>query len=111
MKAPNEYHRKTHWTRHDKPEDLRSKEEIIRAIGFDYIIEIAGPRALQRLECNLTDEWEKANIKEEHIKDLKKRYMYGLNRKAWEVKKTILPTSLYPDCWITQKSIEKSRIT
>lgn len=98
---------KTHWTRHDQPDDLRRKEEIIRAIGFEYIIEIAGPRALQRIKCSLTDEWEKANIKEEHIEDLKKRYMYGLNRRAWKVKKTVLPASLYPDCWITQKSIER----
>ena len=50
---------KTHWTRHDKPCDLRENKTLMREIGFDDVIEIAGPRALRRVQCDITEEWRK----------------------------------------------------
>ena len=48
---------KTHWTSHRKPCDLRLKKRSIEKLGFEEIIEVAGPRALRHVECDLTDEW------------------------------------------------------
>jgi choline-sulfatase len=98
---------KTHWTRHDINCDLRSKEDIINNLGFDYVVEIAGPRALQRVKCELTDDWERAKVMDKYKEDLSNRYKYGLNRNAWTVRPSILPISLYPDCWITTKATER----
>ena len=48
---------KTHWTKHNKKGDIRDSENLIKQLGFDEVIEIVGPRALQFIDCELTDQW------------------------------------------------------
>ncbi|WP_115125950.1 sulfatase-like hydrolase/transferase [Synechococcus sp. GEYO] len=95
---------KTHWTRHDKKNDLRNNKTLMNMLGFDNVIEVAGPRALRRISCELTDDWEKAGVMEQQLRDLEERYGSGLTENSWKVKPSILPTKLYPDCWITTQA-------
>ena len=98
---------KTHWTPHTKPYDLRENIELLRKLGFEDAVEIGGPRAMRRLECELTDEWQEAGILKKHREDLEKRYGQGFNEQAWSVRETVLPNHLYPDIWITHRAIKK----
>ena len=66
---------KTHWTRHDVACDLRENKTLMKEIGFDEVIEVAGPRALRRIQCELTDEWEKYGVLEKQRADLADRYL------------------------------------
>tara|TARA_B100000674_G_scaffold323807_1_gene269933 strand:+ start:3051 stop:4475 length:1425 start_codon:yes stop_codon:yes gene_type:complete len=98
---------KTHWTNHQKPHDLRENTKLLEDLGFNTAIECAGPRAMQRVKCKLTDQWINEGVYDEHIKDLEDRYKNGRNRKAWQVKQTTLPNHLYPDIWICNESIKQ----
>ena len=42
---------KTHWTSHGTPGDLRENLPLLRSLGFDSAVEIAGSRALRHREC------------------------------------------------------------
>ena len=97
---------KTHWTNHGIGCDLRESEKTIKGLGFNEVYEIAGPRALRRITCELTDEWEREGIKDTHLQDLEQRYSEGLTEKAWTPRVTKLPNHLYPDIWIANKGIE-----
>ena len=98
---------KTHWTSHNKPCDLRDTKNIIEGLGFNNVCEVAGPRALSRVSCQLTDQWKKMGILEEYIRDMDARYRSKDEEKAWEVRETILPNFLYPDLWIGQESLRQ----
>ena len=98
---------KTHWTSHLERYDLRVNEVLLKSLGFQQSIEIAGPRAMQKIKCELTDEWEKANVLEKYIEDLRYRYNKGRTKSAWKVRPTVLPNELYPDIWLTNKALEK----
>ena len=52
---------KTHWTNHYEAYDLKNNKVLMTELGFNRTLEIAGPRALQRIECSLTEEWKKRN--------------------------------------------------
>ena len=53
---------KTHWTPHEPGVDLRNNLDHLMALGFNHVREIAGPRALSVLECELTDRWREASF-------------------------------------------------
>ena len=57
--------------------DLREKENVIKDLGFEEVIEVAGPRALKNIKCELTDEWETNGLRQLQIDDLRKRYGKG----------------------------------
>ena len=97
---------KTHWTSHTEPGDLRDDEDLIRSLGFDHIVEIAGPRGLRVKDCKITDEWKQYGVYEAHMEDMKRRYSNGRTKEAWTVRETILPEQLYPDIWIKNESIK-----
>ena len=97
---------KTHWYSHREKQDLRDKEKIIKELGFEYVEEVAGPRALKNVSCGLTDEWEKAKIWEKQKYDLDMRYRSGEESEAWLVRPSVLPNYLYPDIWICTKAKE-----
>ena len=80
--------------------DLRDNKKLLTDLGFDTTIECAGPRAMQRVKCELTDQWIKESVYNEHMKDLRDRYKNGRESNAWKVKQTTLPNHLYPDIWI-----------
>lgn len=97
---------KTHWTSHLRPGDLRKKQKVIEDLGFNRVNEVAGPRALQIMTCELTDDWKKEGVFEKYKEDMKRRYRHGRNNAAWSIRSTVLPNHLYPDIWIANKGIE-----
>ena len=97
---------KTHWTSHNRHCDLRDTQNIIEGLGFNHVCEVAGPRALARVSCQLTDQWRSKGILEAYKKDMDARYRSKEKRKAWEVRETILPNALYPDLWIAQETVK-----
>lgn len=100
---------KTHWTSHAAGQDLRTNKELFKQLGFDHITDIAGPRALRNIKCELTEEWIKNNIFEDYVKDLNYRYRQDQGRNAWQSKPTVLPEEFYPDIWIARKGEEAIR--
>jgi choline-sulfatase len=97
---------KTHWSSHGRPRDLRDDLPRLRSLGFEQAIEVAGPRALRRIDCALTDAWRRAGVLERQRADLLERYEAGRTPAAWAVRPTLLPTALYPDVWIADQARE-----
>ncbi len=97
---------KTHWTNHRNPTDLRKTQELIQALGFERVLEIAGPKALRHVRCSLTDAWEQKGCMERYIDDMRQRYGSIHSNQAWTVRPSVLPAELYPDLWITERGLE-----
>lgn len=98
---------KTHWTSHQHSNDLRNNVERMQSLGIDRITEIAGPRALRRIKCELTDEWERAELLSIYKRDMRERYDNHDASEAWKVRASILPNHLYPDIWIGDKAQQR----
>jgi arylsulfatase len=92
---------KTHWTPHHQPADLRDNQPLMQALGFDRVREIAGPRALVRMRCDLTDLWDQAGVMEAYRTDLAERYAGGRHD---VVRPSVLPDALYPDLWLGEQA-------
>lgn len=95
---------KTHWTPHEPGVDLRDNLPLMQALGFERVREIAGPRALAVLTCELTDRWQEAGVLEAYRADLADRYRDGC---AHTVRPSVLPEGLYPDLWLTGIALEE----
>lgn len=98
---------KTHWTSHDLPGDLDDNRPLLQALGFAEALEVAGPRALQRLDCALTRAWAAAGVLGKQRDDLQARYGSGRSAAAWQVRPSVLPLDLYPDRWIADRGLEQ----
>ena len=98
---------KTHWTSHRHPTHLNKTKEIIESLGFKKVEEIAGPRALRIVNCAITEDWEKEGWLTAQRDDLDARYRDVERKSAWKVKESVLPEHLYPDRWITEKSLRE----
>ena len=97
---------KTHWSDHSKKYNLDKNKALLEKLGFEYSDEIAGPRALQKIECSIVSDWKNEGFYEKQIDDLRKRYAYGRSKPSWEVRESILPNHLYPDIWIADRAIK-----
>ena len=95
---------KTHWTSHGQHYDLRDNRNLLKSLGFDESIEIAGPRGLANVSCELTDEWMRKGYHQKYVQYIKER-KHNSN-KCLIPTPTILPDDLYPDIWIYKKSVE-----
>ncbi len=95
---------KTHWTPHKEGVDLRDNLPLLKSLGFDHSREIAGPRALAVIDCELTDLWEKEGVLSAYRADLETRYRNGC---VHTVRPTVLPDHLYPDMWLTGIAIQE----
>ncbi len=95
---------KTHWTPHQEGVDLRDNLSLLKDLGFDHVREIAGPRALAILNCELTDLWKKEGVLNKYRNDLEERYRNGC---IHTVRPTVLPDHLYPDIWMTGVALEE----
>ena len=100
---------KSHLTAHIRGRDLRDEEPRLQQLGFDRVLEIAGPRGLRHVSCALTDAWKKAGVLEEHRADLERRYASGNEADAWAVRPTVLPDELYPDIWLARQAEQRLR--
>ncbi len=97
---------KTHWTNHRDPTDLRHTQARIQSLGFDRVLEIAGPKALRHVRCALTDTWEQEGWMEPYVDDMRQRYGSAEGSRAWAVRPSVLPDALYPDLWLTERALE-----
>ena len=97
---------KTHWTSHFQTADLRQNGPLFKQLGFDQACDIAGPRALRRVTCALTEAWKQAGLLEAQRADLQQRYGQGRSSAAWTVRPSLLPNPLYPDIWIAERGLE-----
>lgn len=95
---------KTHWTPHTKGVDLRDNLPLMQELGFEHVREIAGPRALAEVSCELTDRWQEAGVMEAYRADLLDRYQDGC---VHTVRPSVLPDALYPDLWLTGVALEE----
>ena len=95
---------KTHWTPHDHGVDLRDNLPLMRALGFEHVREIAGPRAMAKVSCELTDLWRDAGLLEAYRRDLRDRFSGG---RIFTVRPSVLPDHLYPDLWLTSVALEE----
>lgn len=95
---------KTHWTPHEPGLNLRDNLELLNKLGFDCAREIAGPRALAVLDCELTDVWKSEGVLDLYRNDLKQRYLNGI---VHNVKPTVLPEHLYPDIWLGNIALDE----
>jgi len=98
---------KSHWTPHNEPRDLRADAARLHGLGFDRVLEIAGPRALRRIDCALTDAWREAGVLESQRAALDALYRQGQEPSAWQVQPTTLPNALYPDIWLTDQALDR----
>ena len=97
---------KTHWTNHREEVDLRDSVDLIKSLGFNKVTEVAGPRALRHVKCELTDDWENYGLMDMYKKDMLERYGTSKVENAWAVRPSILPNHLYPDNWIANRAIQ-----
>ena len=81
---------------HSHRGDLREREDLVRAYGFDHVDEIAGPRASTASRSNLTERWREAGVLEAYEADLAERK----NTKRWLTRPSPLPLDLYPDVYV-----------
>lgn len=96
---------KSHWTAHVPGRDLRDEASRLHRFGFDRVLEIAGPRGLRHVECELTEAWRAEGVLETTRADLAERY--GAEGAAWRVRPTPLPNHLYPDLWLADRAVER----
>ena len=96
---------KTHWHPHASGVDLRDQLGLLKELGFCEAKEIAGPRVLAELSCELTDVWEEyqPGLQARYRDDLQERYHGG---NVWRVRPSMLPTHLYPDCWVGEQACD-----
>ena len=95
---------KTHWTPHEPGVDLRDNQSLMESLGFDRVREIAGPRALAVVDCELTDLWRSEGVLDAYRRDLHSRYDQGIVHSVWP---SALPDHLYPDLWLTEVAIQE----
>jgi arylsulfatase len=63
---------KTHLHPHDGG-DLRDREHLLHAYGFDDVDEVPGPHAASRITCHMTDEWQKRGLLHAFRCDMERR--------------------------------------
>ena len=95
---------KTHWTPHQPDVDLRDNQSLMESLGFETVREIAGPRALAVVNCELTDLWRSEGVLDAYRRDLNLRYKRGVVHSVWP---SVLPDHLYPDLWLTGVAINE----
>jgi arylsulfatase len=91
---------KTHL--HPHKGDLRDREHLLNAYGFDHVDEIAGPRASTVSESNLTDLWKEAGVHKAYALDLRER----IQTKPWVSRPSPLPFELYPDVYVGRQAAQ-----
>ncbi|MGH1540978.1 MAG: sulfatase family protein [Arenicella sp.] len=89
---------KTHLHRHTG--DLRDREHLVNAYGFDVVDEIGGPRASAYVKSHMTDLWDEQGWLEKYCADYKERF----DQKPHWVRPSVLPLGLYADNYVGQQA-------
>ena len=90
---------KTHLHSHSGG-DLRDREDILRACGFDVVDEIPGPRACMRIMSHMTERWQRLGLLQPYIEDYRERFA----NKPHAVRPSVLPLEEYADVYVAGKS-------
>ncbi len=81
--------------------DLRDREDILRACGFDVVDEIPGPRACMRMMSNMTERWQRLGLLEKYIEDYRGRF----SSKPHMVRPSVLPLEEYADVYVAGQAV------
>ncbi|TBL71099.1 sulfatase [Paenibacillus thalictri] len=82
--------------------DLRDREYLMHAYGYEDVHEIAGPRACVAVKSYMTDEWERRGVWQDYINDYEQRYA----GKPYTATPSVLPLELYADVYVAQSAKE-----
>jgi arylsulfatase len=91
---------KTHLHHHGG--DLRDREHLMHAYGFDDMDEIGGPRASMHVRSHMTEQWEQLGLLQAYIDDYKERYA----KKPYMAKPSSIPLEHYADVYVGRKACE-----
>lgn len=80
--------------------DLRDREYLMRAYGFDDIDETGGPRANARCRSHMTDAWEAAGVLQAYQDDYAERFANN----PCVVRPAALPLELYYDVYVATQA-------
>jgi len=91
---------KSHLHRHEG--DLRDREPLMHAIGYDDVDEIPGPTACMTVGSNMTDLWRREGFLDKYCHDLRDRFEHH----PWIARPTVLPLALYADVYVGSRSVQ-----
>jgi choline-sulfatase len=94
---------KSHWHRHEG--DLRDREHLMNAYGFDDVDEIPGPRRSMIIRCNMTEGWEQKGLWASYTKDYEERFA----NKPFVARPSVLPFEEYADVYVGRKAAQYLR--
>lgn len=94
---------KTHWHPHEG--DLRAREHLLRAYGFDDIDEVTGPRASVQCLTHMTHRWQEKGLWEAYRADFATRFA----TKPHLVRPSALPLEEYYDVYVGQRAVQYLR--
>jgi len=94
---------KTHL--HPHRGDLREREDLMHAYGWDDVDEIGGPRASARVLSHMTAHWEAKGLWDAYREDYRERFA----NKPWVVRPSTLPLEEYADVYVGQRAAEYLR--
>src|SRR5262245_55381719 len=80
--------------------DLRLREPLVRAYGFDDIDEVSGPRASTKTLSHMTSRWQAKGLWEKYKADFAERF----RTKPYLVRPTVLPLEDYYDVYVAQQA-------
>jgi arylsulfatase len=90
---------KTHWHPHEG--DLRTREHLLRAYGFDYVHEVTGPRASMHCLSHMTARWQERGVWEAFRRDYEERFATN----SLLVRPSALPLEEYYDVYVGQQAV------
>lgn len=93
---------KSHYYPHG-PGHMRDREPYMHARGFDFVNEITGPLATQRMDSYMTDEWAEKGLLEAFREDYRIR---GEKRAMAPVWPSPLPVEDYMDSYVGRQAVE-----
>lgn len=85
--------------------DLRDRIGLLNRYGFQCVDEIAGPRSLQSMRCNLTALWEERGVWDAYRRDFAERFA----NKPHMARPSPLPLDLYYDTYVGRVACEHLR--
>ncbi len=80
--------------------DLYAQEPVLKALGFDTVDEIAGPRGLRGAKCRLTTRWEEHGVWAAFREDYAERFA----TREYLVRPSPLPLEDYYDVYVAEQA-------
>ena len=87
---------------HPHSGDLRDREPLMHALGYDDVDEIPGPTACMTTGSHMTALWDRLGWLERYREDLRDRF----EREPWVARPSVLPLELYADVYVGTRSAQ-----